>query len=66
MRLVVNGKAERLEDVSSLTDLLVHFDLAPIRVAIEVNRELVPRGEFDQTALREGDQVEIVTFVGGG
>lgn len=66
MRLTVNGKPERLEDVSTLTDLLGHFDLAPIRVAIEVNRELVSRGDFDQTALQEGDQIEIVTFVGGG
>ena len=66
MRLTVNGKPERLEDVSTLSDLLVHFDLAPIRVAIEVNRALVSRGDFDETALREGDQIEIVTFVGGG
>ena len=66
MQLTVNGKQERLERVSTVKDLLIHFDLPPLRVAIEVNRELVPRGEFDQTALREGDQVEIVTFVGGG
>ncbi len=66
MRLTVNGKPERIEGVSTLTELLVHFDLAPIRVAIEVNRELVSRGEFDRTALREDDQIEIVTFVGGG
>ena len=66
MRLIVNGKPECLNRVATLTDLLVQYDLAPVRVAVEVNRELVPRGDFDRTPLREGDEVEIVTFVGGG
>ena len=66
MQLQVNGKDQHLDDASTIADLLVSFDLPPIRVAIELNRELVPRNEFDKTALHDGDNVEIVTFVGGG
>ena len=66
MQLQGNGKAQDLDDASTIADLLLRFDLPPIRVAIELNRELVPRNEFDKTALHDGDNVEIVTFVGGG
>jgi thiamine biosynthesis protein ThiS len=40
--------------------------LQPVRVAIEVNRELVSRCDFAETTIRDGDRIEIVTFVGGG
>ena len=66
MLLNVNGKPEELQDAATIGELLVHFDLAPIRVAVEVNKELVPRKAFDETPLHDGDNVEIVTFVGGG
>ena len=66
MRLTINGKTEQFSDTNTIDDLLKHYDLPAIRVAVEVNRELVPRGEYEQTALKEGDTIEIVTFVGGG
>lgn len=66
MQLTVNGKPETIEDDATVEDLLRRFDLAPIRVAVEVNRDLVRRADFGQTKLRDGDTVEIVTFVGGG
>ncbi len=66
MQLNVNGKTEQLDNVATVGDLLRTFDLAPIRVAVEVNKELVPRKTFDETPLHDGDDVEIVTFVGGG
>jgi thiamine biosynthesis protein ThiS len=40
--------------------------MKPDRVAIELNREIVPRGQWSQTRLNEGDRLEIVHFVGGG
>jgi len=40
--------------------------LGPRRIAVEVNRAVVPRAEYDVTALRDGDAVEIIHFVGGG
>lgn len=66
MLLTVNGDEEIHEGVSTIGDLLKRYGIAPVRVAVEVNAELVPRGEFDQTTLKDGDAVEIVTFVGGG
>lgn len=66
MKLTVNG--EECEAPASVTvvGLLRHLKLEPARVAIEVNRALVPRSRHDQLELVDGDTVEIVTFVGGG
>ncbi len=66
MQLNVNGKPETINDPATVGDLLRRYDVPAIRVAVEVNRDLVPRTEFDQTPLKDGDTVEIVTFVGGG
>ena len=66
MQVTVNGAQERLEDGLSVADLLERRALQPIRVAVEINEELVPRKRFDETFVQEGDRIEIVTFVGGG
>ena len=66
MHLTINGKPELVDDADTVADLLIRFDIPPKRVAVEVNRELVPRAGFGQTRLENGDTVEIVTFVGGG
>ncbi len=66
MRLTINGKTEQVENATTVADLLKHFDIPPVRVAVEVNEQLVPRAGYGQAPLEEGDTVEIVTFVGGG
>lgn len=66
MRIHVNGQSRTLERPTSVTELLGQLDLDPRRVAVEINEDLVPRKNFAETTVREGDQVEIVTFVGGG
>jgi thiamine biosynthesis protein ThiS len=66
MRLKVNGEEREFRGVASLADLLRQLGIPPVRVAIERNEELVPRGEYDATALQDGDRLEVVTFVGGG
>jgi len=66
MMLTVNGTQEQIEQAATIGDLLRRYELIPVRVAVEVNQELVPRGAFDDTPLHDGDAVEIVTFVGGG
>ncbi len=66
MLLDVNGKKEHIEGIATVGDLLSHFGLPQVRVAVEVNEELVRRALFDDTHLQDGDRVEIVTFVGGG
>ena len=50
----------------SITALLEHLGIDARRVAVELNLEVVKRGAFDSTVIHEGDEVEIVNFVGGG
>jgi thiamine biosynthesis protein ThiS len=66
MRLELNGEPREVPDGLSVAGLLVHLGLAPTRVAIERNREILPRDLWDATALVSGDRLEIVHFVGGG
>jgi len=62
----LNGAPYRLPAGRSVADLVASLALAPERVAIERNCALVRRAELASTPLREGDEVEIVTLVGGG
>lgn len=66
MQITLNGEAQTLDNVSTVSELLARFELAPQRVAVEINEQLVKRALFDATPVREGDRVEIVTLVGGG
>jgi thiamine biosynthesis protein ThiS len=66
MRLTVNGKPVEVPDGSTVSGLLVVMALEPLRVAVERNQDVVPRRTWGDETLREGDQIEIVTFVGGG
>lgn len=66
MKIFVNGESEELPDDATVAALVEKFNLVPKRVAVEVNREIVPRTTYNDTPLHEGDRVEVVTFVGGG
>lgn len=66
MQITLNGQSETIESAATVAELLARLKLEPIRVAVEVNEDLVPRKTFEKTPLRDGDRVEIVTFVGGG
>jgi thiamine biosynthesis protein ThiS len=66
MRLTINGEVREFAAVSTLSDLIAELGMKPDRVAIELNRELVPRGRWSETRVFEGDKLEIVHFVGGG
>ena len=66
MQIQVNGERHELRDESLLSDLLKELSLAPERVAVELNSQVVRRKEWPNTILRDGDRVEIVHFVGGG
>ena len=66
LRVQVNGEIRELPEQTTLNDLIRQLSLAPERLAIELNREVVRRARWSETFLREGDQVEIVHFVGGG
>ncbi|MGY6519872.1 MAG: sulfur carrier protein ThiS [Lysobacteraceae bacterium] len=66
MRIELNGEATDLPDGLSVAGLLEHTGLAGRRVAVEVNREVVPRSLHAGRMLADGDRVEIVHALGGG
>ena len=62
----VNGEHRRVTGGISVTDLLNELGLDPHRVAVERNLEIVPRGSLGEVCVEDGDDYEIVHFVGGG
>lgn len=66
MRVQVNGEMREVAEKITLAELVSELSLAPERLAIELNREVVRRAAWPETEMREGDHVEIVHFVGGG
>lgn len=65
MKITINGEAKEVS-VETLAALVEMLGMKPDRVAIELNREIVPRERWKQTQLQNGDGLEIVHFVGGG
>ena len=66
MKVVVNGEERELPGPMSIVELLTHLGIDQRFGAVEVNREVVPKSEHPRHALRDGDQIEIIRFVGGG
>jgi thiamine biosynthesis protein ThiS len=66
MNLIINGQDRQFDSVLTISSLLAELGMKPDRVAVELNRELVPRDRWPSTHLSDGDKLEIVHFVGGG
>lgn len=66
MQIILNGEPYQLKQADSLASLLVELQHENRRVAVELNREIIPRGQFASTRLCDGDQIEIVHAIGGG
>ena len=66
MRLKINGDEKEIPNVTTLADVIDHLAMKADRVAVELNRAIVPRTSWLETSLKEGDELEIVHFVGGG
>ena len=66
MQLIINGEPREFPGQLTLTGLVEQLGMKPERLAIELNRNIVSRNEWPTTALRDGDRLEIVHFVGGG
>ena len=66
MQVTLNGKAHSINDGATVADMLRGLKMEPVRVAVEINEDIVSRKIFAETPIREGDRIEIVTFVGGG
>lgn len=65
MLVTLNGAQTRIDGIETITGLLDHLELEG-RIAVEVNREIVPRSEFDRFTIKDGDTIEIVHAIGGG
>jgi sulfur carrier protein len=66
MRVEINGEAREIAEGTTILDLLASLSLGERPVAVERNAAIVPRAQHAQTALLEGDKLELVQFVGGG
>lgn len=66
MLIHLNGDARNFPDGLNLSALVRHLGMKPDRVAVELNLEIVPRAQWQNTQLKDGDKLEIVHFVGGG
>ena len=66
MKVLVNGDEKDFDSGISLAALINELELPATRIAIELNREVVRRSDWDSTMLKDEDRIEIVHFVGGG
>jgi thiamine biosynthesis protein ThiS len=66
IQVVINGEPREVPDSLNVAALLAHLGIAPTRVAIERNRDILPRANWPRTLVQSGDSYEIVHFVGGG
>ncbi|HSN39128.1 MAG TPA: sulfur carrier protein ThiS [Burkholderiales bacterium] len=64
--IVLNGQSRTCAPGRTLCDLLAEAGYAQARVAVEVNREIVPKSEHARREIRDGDRIEIVHALGGG
>ena len=67
MQISINGNPRHFQEKSmTIADLINTLNVAGKRIAIECNGEIVPRSQFQEVVLNEGDKLEIVGAVGGG
>ncbi len=66
MNIRINGEEKEIKEGLSLAALLDELQIRPGRVVVELNRNIITREAHGSTALKEGDALEIVHFVGGG
>ena len=66
IRVELNGKERDVSAGLTVSDLLDTLDLEPGLVVVERNREILTRAQYHEVAVREGDRLELVHFVGGG
>lgn len=66
MQIIVNGDPMEVPNSFTALNLVEKMELADKRIAMEVNRDIVPRSLYAEHSLSDGDQVEIVNAIGGG
>ncbi|UOF89865.1 sulfur carrier protein ThiS [Fodinisporobacter ferrooxydans] len=66
MKLIVNGMEKEFQNVKTIADLVHEYRLNERIIIIEHNLEIVPRDQYTEVPVADGDRIEIVHFVGGG
>jgi sulfur carrier protein len=66
LELTINGRPRSVPEPLTVRDLLLHLELHPETIVVELNREILPRSRYDEVALKADDRLELVHFVGGG
>jgi sulfur carrier protein len=66
MKIIINGSSREVPDNLSASELILSLGLANKRLALEINREIVPRSTFENHIIHPDDKVEIVHAIGGG
>jgi sulfur carrier protein len=66
MKLKLNGNISEYQEGITIAGLLDSLKIEPVRVAVEVNLEIIKKQDYQKRMLKEGDSIEIVNFVGGG
>ena len=66
IRIQLNGEPHGADSGITVARLVEQLKLKPGRIAVEINRAVVPKLSFEQTVISDGDVVEIINFVGGG
>ena len=66
MQIQLNGKCREVADGVTIERLLEELKLQPLRVAVQVNIDIIKRERYDEVSLQPGDTVEILTFMSGG
>ena len=66
MKIIVNGESRQVAEGCTAAQLVEELGLAGRRVAMEVNRDIVPRSDYERHVFRNGDRIEVVHAIGGG
>jgi sulfur carrier protein len=66
MQVTLNGEPRQVRDGLSVAELVSDLGLRARRIAVEINLDVLARDDYERRALRDGDVVEIVHFIGGG
>ncbi len=66
MQITVNGETKNFDGMQSVAELACRLGLDRGKIAIERNLEIIPKSQHDSTELADGDNIEIIHFIGGG
>ncbi len=66
MQISLNGEKKAVPDGLTISGLLEHLNIQQQRVAVELNLEIVKKDRYAATAVKDGDSLEVVSFMGGG